>query len=246
MGMTAEVTAKEKEPRDAANPEALLRQWEPLARRLAHRFEWAAEREDLEQVARLALLQAASRFDPTRGGSFSSFAVPTIVGELCRYVRDQALTVRIPRRWWDLRSRLKRAVEEMEQELGRGPTAAELAERLRVDEEDVAGALGVHECCHLASLDEPSEDSEGKAIGSLSGVIGTADPLMDAVERRIAMRQAMAGLPLRLRRILARRYFEGWSQREVGRDLGLSQMQISRLERQALAQLRDEFCTGAA
>jgi RNA polymerase sigma-B factor len=241
MGRMGDVAAMEKKAPDSVDPEMLLRQWEPLARRLAHRFDWAADREDLEQVARLALLQAARRFDGTRGSQFSSFAVPTIVGELCRYVRDQALTVRIPRRWWDLRKRLKRAVEEMEQELGREPTAPELAERLGVDEEDVAGALGVHEFCHLASLDEPAEDTAGETMGSLSGVIGAADPLMEAVEGRIAIRQAMAELPVRLRRILARRYFEGRSQREVGEDLGLSQMQISRLERQALARLRVDF-----
>jgi RNA polymerase sigma factor (sigma-70 family) len=242
MGRMGDVAAKEKKALDSVDPEMLLRQWEPLARRLAHRFDWAADREDLEQAGearfgsakvfrrasaggrspgRLALLQAARRFDGTRGSQFSSFAVPTIVGELCRYVRDQALTVRIPRRWWDLRKRLKRAMEEMEQELGREPTAPELAERLGVDEEDVAGALGVHEFCHHHSLDEPAEDSEGETMGSLNGVIGAADPLMEAVEGRIAIRQAMAELPVRLRRILARRYFEGRSQREVGEDLGL-------------------------
>jgi RNA polymerase sigma-B factor len=241
MDRMRDVAAKEKKALDAIDPEALLRQWEPLARRLAHRFDWAADREDLEQVARLALLQAARRFEPSRGYCFSSFAVPTIVGELCRYVRDHALTVRIPRRWWDLRIRLKRAVEEFEQELGREPTAPELADRLGVNEEDVAGALEAPEFCHPDSLDDVCQSADGESIGSLTGVIGAEDPRLEVVERTIAFRQAMAELPARMRRILTRRYFEGRTQWEVGRDLGLSQMQISRLERRALARLREEF-----
>ena len=108
--------------------EALLRQWEPLVRQLAFRFEGVAEREDLEQIARCALWQAARRFDPTRGCQFTTYAFPTIQGALLRYLRDRALPVKIPRAWWELRPRLRREAEVCTQELGREPTVADRLE----------------------------------------------------------------------------------------------------------------------
>jgi RNA polymerase sigma-B factor len=219
--------------------EALLQRWEPLARYLARRFVGALEREDLEQVARLALLRAARRFDPTLGWQFSTFAAATILGDLRRHLRDRGPAIRFPRRWWELRPRLEQARERLAQALGREPTLPELAARLAVSEEEVAGALGVQELCYPRPLDEPRATPEEGEPESLAGRIGGADPRLEAVEQRVAVRQAMEALPARLREILQRRYFQGWSQQEVGRELGLSQMQISRLERRALAQLRD-------
>jgi RNA polymerase sigma-B factor len=233
-------TATHRPPLNTTAEEALLRQWEPLARRLAHRFEWAAEREDLEQVARLALLHAARRFDPARGSQFSSFVFLTILGDLHRYIRDCGPAIRIPRRWWDLRLRLKQAVETVEQGCSREPTVPELAEQLGVSEEDVVGAMGVHELFHPTSLDEPPAGRKGEENELLAGKLGADDPLLEVVELRIALRQAMEALPARLRDILERRYFQGRSQQEVGRALGISQMHVSRLERQALVQLRAE------
>jgi RNA polymerase sigma-B factor len=219
--------------------EALLKRWEPLARYLARRFVGALEREDLEQVARLALLRAARRFDPTRGWQFSTFAAATILGDLRRYLRDRGPIIRCPRRWWELGPRLEQARERLAQGLGREPTIPELAARLAVSEEDVAGALGLKELCHPRPLDEPRLTCEGDEPDSLAATIGGADPRLEAVEQRVAVGQAMEALPARLREILQRRYFQGRSQQEVGRALGVSQMQISRLERRALAQLRD-------
>src|SRR5437879_826563 len=128
---------------DPIAEEALLRKWEPLvlriARYMALRFEGNVESEDLEQVARLALLQAARRFDPERNCRFSTFAYSTIMGHIRHYLRDRAPAVRIPRRWVDLRPRLKRAAEELAQALGREPSVGELADRLGVSEEEVTG-----------------------------------------------------------------------------------------------------------
>ena len=221
--------------------EALLQRWEPLARLLAHRFTGAAEREDLEQIARLAVLEAARRFDPVRGTQFSTFAVHTILGHLRHYVRDRAPAVRIRRRWWEMRPRLERAREQLEQELGREPTIGEVAARLTVSEEDVAAVLAAQELFRLERLDRPWATPEGLTAEPLAETIGGADPGLEAVEQQIVIRQAMARLPARLRDVLQRRYFQGRSQQQVGRELGVSQMQISRLERKALDQLREEL-----
>jgi RNA polymerase sigma-B factor len=223
------------------NEEALLQRWEPLARYLAHRFVGALEREDLEQVARLALVQAARRFDPARGCQFSTFAAVTILGELQRFLRDRGPAMRVPRRWWELRPRLEKARERLAQLVAREPTVTELAAQLAVSEADVAGALGVYELYHLQPLDHPHTTPEGGEPESLAGTLGFTDPRLEAVEQQVGFQQMMQRLPDRLREVLQQRYFQGRSQREVAFELGVSQMQISRLERRALAQLREEL-----
>lgn len=223
------------------NEVALLQRWEPLARYLALRFVGALEREDLEQVARLALVQAIRRFDPARGCQFSTFAAVTILGELHRYLRDRGPAMHIPRRWWELRPRLEKARERLAQLVAREPTVTELAAQLAVSEVDVAGALGVYELYHLQPLDQVRTMPEGGEPESLAGTIGSADPRLEAVEQHVAFQQVMQLLPDRLREVLQQRYVQGRSQREVARELGVSQMQISRLERRALAQLREEL-----
>jgi RNA polymerase sigma-B factor len=241
MKVTLNTAERERRSQSAAEEDALLQQWEPLARYLAHRFAGAAEREDLEQVARLALLRAARRFDPAQGTQFRTFAAQTIVGHLRHYIRDQAPAVRIPRRWWELRPRLERAREQLAQGLGREPTLGEMAARLAVREEDVAGVLAAVEFSRFERLDHPRATSEGRPTEPVSETIGCPDPQLEAVEQHVALQQVMMRLPTRLRDVLERRYFQGRSQQQVGRDLGVSQMQISRLERKALEQLRGEL-----
>lgn len=226
------------EPVDA---EKLLREWEPIVRRLAGRWGNAAEREDLEQVARIALWQAARRFDPERGCSFKAFAFPTIRGALQRHLRDRGGAIRVPRSWWELRSRLQRQAEAAAQELGREPTLPELADCLGVTEEEIAGALAVRDLSHPASLDEPREGQGREETEPLAATIGAVDPHLEAVELRVVVRQAVARLPERLREVIERRFFTGMSQKAVGRNLGISQVHVSRLERWALARLRAEL-----
>jgi RNA polymerase sigma-B factor len=233
------ITAEER--RDTAAEEALLRRWEPLARQLAGRFNRAAEREDLEQVARLALVQAARTYDPDRGCQFSTFAVRTILGAIQHYVRDRAPAVRIPRRWWDLRPRLHEEAAAFAQAAGREPTVAELAERLGASEEDVAGALEVHVLYRPMSLDDPCVRPDSTGAEPLAGSLGVIDPHLEAAEQRLVLQQALDELPRRLREILRRRFFQGQTQHEVARLMGLSQMHVSRLERQALSRLRHEL-----
>ncbi len=218
--------------------EQRLRQWEPLARQLARRFADCAECEDLEQVARFALWQAVQRFDPTRGCQFYTFAVPTIVGALQRYLRDRRSSIRIPRRYWDLRHHMKRMEDVLAQALEREPSIAELSARTGVSEEEVAGAIGVQDLLYPVSLEEVYEGSEGEATQALAERIGAIDPVFEATEQRIVVRQAVEELPSELRNILEQRYFLGATPQEVARQLGIAQIQVARLERRALARLR--------
>jgi RNA polymerase sigma-B factor len=239
-------TAIANRPLDPAAEEALVRQWEPLAlsiaRRLAHRWEGVVDQEDFEQTARIGLLQAARRFDPARNCQFSTFAYPTIVGVLLHYLRDRATAGHIPRQWFELRPRLMQTAEKLAQALGRRPTCLELAEELEVSEEEIAGALGICEFYYPASLDETREDREGEERLSLFGQIRVVDSLLRAAELRVALGRALEELPVRQHEVLRLRYFQGLSQREAGERLGLSQMHVSRLERRALAWLREELC----
>jgi RNA polymerase sigma-B factor len=207
---------------------------------MARRFAGTVDREDLEQVARVGLLQAARRFDPSRG-QFSTFAFPTVAGEIQRYLRDDAPVLTFPRRWYTLRSKLRRTAGELARSAGREPTIAELADRMGMDEEQVARVLGLRECYLPASLDELQEGSEGAERESLGDEIGRTDPLLEALELRVALRQAIDALPSRLGEVLRLRYFDELSQAETGRRLGVSQMHVSRLEQQALTALRREL-----
>lgn len=223
---------------DRAVEEALLKRWEPLARQVAGRFNRAAEREDLEQVARLALLQAVRTYDPGRGCQFSTFAARRILGAIQHYVRDRGASVRIPRRWWDLRPRLQQEAAAFAHLVGREPTVTELSERLGVCEEDVAGALEVHLLYRPLSLDDPCASPERPTAEPLAGSLGACDPHLEAIDQRLALQQAMAELPRRQREIVRLRFYQGLTQQEVAEQMGLSQMHVSRLERQALTRLR--------
>jgi RNA polymerase sigma-B factor len=218
-----------------------LQQWEPLARRLACRFADRAERDDLEQIARFALWKAALRFDPMCGSQFFTFAVPTIIGSLRHYIRDQRSPVRIPRRWWEQHPHQKRMADALADRLGREPTVAELASWLGVSEEDVAGTMAIKDLLHPLSLDDVREGADGEETEALSGRIGAIDPLFEATEQRIMVGQALAGLPAELRDIIERRYFRGQPPEEVARQVGVSRLQVLRLERKALVWLREEL-----
>jgi RNA polymerase sigma-B factor len=241
MVKSQEAITWERRETDPSTEEALLRRWEPLVRHLACRFAGAADCEDLEQIARLALLRASRRFDPSRGCKFGTYAFPTIAGALLHYLRDRTPAAQIPRRLWDLRPRLSRASEALAQDLGRQPTVSEIAERLGESEEDVAAAIGAHDWLHPLSLDEIRESAAGEETEALAERVGATDSLLEAAELRILVRQALGELPARLRHVLQRRYFQQRTQMEVSRELGLSQMQISRMERQALARLRSHL-----
>jgi RNA polymerase sigma-B factor len=218
-----------------------LRQWEPLVRQLSRRFAESGECEDLEQIARVALWQAALRFDPGRGFQFYTFAYPTVLGALRRYVRDCRAPIRVPRRCWDLCHHLRRMEDALVQELGRAPSVAELAVRAGVSEKEMVDATGVSNALRPLSLDAVYEGSGGEPTQGFMERIGTTDPVFEATEQQIVVREAVERLPPDLRDILQWCYFQDWSPREIARQLGISQAQVARLERRALALLRQDL-----
>jgi RNA polymerase sigma-B factor len=220
---------------DTQARDALVRRYLPLAKSIAQRFRGRSEpMDDLVQVASLGLVQAIDRFDPARGTTFSTFAVPTITGELKRYFRDKTRLVRPPRAMYDLRGRIDKAVDELSPDLGRAPTVAEVAEYLGSTVELVLEAREATEACRVASLDGLREDDEPP----LEERIPDEEPGFDRVEHSATLATLLERLPKRERRILCLRYGAELTQSEVGALVGVSQMQVSRLERSALAALR--------
>jgi len=191
-------------------------------------------RDDLRQMALLAMVKAADRFEPARGVAFATFASRTIDGELKRQFRDRSWAVRPPRGLQELHLALRRADEELTQELGRHPRIGELAERLDVNEEDVLEALEAGAAHHADSLDVPLGDGERTAEDRL----GAGDAGYGRTEGRMVVADLLATLPERERTILALRFYENLSQEEIAERIGVSQSYLSRLLRRTLLDLR--------
>ena len=222
--------------------EQLVRSAMPFAGRLARRYRGRGEpMDDLEQVARLGLLKAVDRFDPERG-AFTGFAAATIIGELRRHFRDRTWGVHVPRRMQELSIEVNRASTEMTAKLRRSPTVAELAERLRVDEEDVLAALETAAAYTPLSLNMPARAESEAELGDL---IGGADVGLEAVDDRLTVASLLCRLPERERRILALRFYGNKTQTEIATELGISQMHVSRLLSRALAWLREAMLSDA-
>lgn len=204
-----------------------------LARRFANRGQ---PLDDLIQVASLGMLKAVDRFDPGLGIEFSTYATTTIVGELKRHLRDKGWAVRAPRRMQELYLNLSQVIDTLGQELGRSPTISEMANEVGASEEEVLEALEAGQAYRFASLDAPKGDGEGGE--SLGDRIGHEDTELDRVEGRATLDPLLRQLPLRQRQVVELRFFEGLTQSEIARRLGISQMQVSRLLTRSVAQLR--------
>jgi len=216
----------------------LVRRYLPLARHVAARYSGGGEPiDDLEQVASLGLVKAIDRFDPARGVSFSSYAVPTIAGELRRHFRDHTWSLRVPRDIQELAVKVTRVEPALQLELGRAPTAAELAERLDCSLERLLEARDAAGANRMSSLDAPvSSEEEG---ASLAELLGAADERLEHLERSMTVDAALEHLSDRDRTILRLRFQEELTQAAIGERIGLSQMHVSRLIRQALVTLRE-------
>jgi RNA polymerase sigma-B factor len=236
MTTTVDVSTNRRHDHDRLSREELTERYLPLARHLARRYKGGnAELDDLYQVAAFALVKAIDRFDPDRGIAFSSFAVPTIVGELKRHFRDHGWVVRVPRDVQELKLKLDRLVDALTAELGRQPTPGELAERTGASLEHVVEALGAASAHYPDSLDRPVGEDGEDGIGQL---IGGEDPGYQDVENCDLVDGLLATLPERERLILRMRFEQELTQAEIGRRLGVSQMHVSRLIRKSIAQLQ--------
>jgi RNA polymerase sigma-B factor len=217
-----------------------------IARGIARRFRGrGAEDDDLEQVACLGLMKAAAGYRPDDGVPFIGYAVPTIRGELKRYFRDCTWTVRIPRSLQELQGKIAAVLPLLTQELGREPAVEEIAERLRAPVEDVRQAEAARGCFNVLSLDRPTDDGE-LVLGD--AVADDEDPYLQQLETVDMLGPVVAELSPRDRRILELRFVENWKQADIGAELGISQMQVSRLLTRILAELRNrlEPATAAA
>ena len=218
--------------------EQLVQRFLPLARQLARRYQRGGEPlDDLTQVASLGLLKAIDRFDPTRETAFSSFAVPTILGELKRHFRDKGWSVRVPRDLQELAVKLEPANEGLTRELGRAATPGELAQRLGVTLEQVLEAREAAGAYRAVSLDRPREDDEeGDGLGVAFGI---EDPGFGEAEDSATVQRLMRVLTDREREVLRLRFAEDLTQAEIGTRIGVSQMHVSRIIRQAIGRLRE-------
>jgi RNA polymerase sigma-B factor len=220
--------AEYRRTRDRALRNELVQDHMRLAEFLARRFANRGEPlDDLRQVALIGLVKAVERFEPDRGLQFSSFATPTIQGELKRHFRDKGWAVRVPRRVQELHLELDRTISTLSQELGRPPTPHEIAQRAGVDEEEVLESMEASSLYRLPSLDSGRPDDDGG--GSPSERIGGFDLELDAVENRVAVGELLSVLPAREQKIVYLRFFEGLTQSEIAEQIGISQMHVSRL-----------------
>jgi RNA polymerase sigma-B factor len=224
---------------DPAAREALVQRFLPLARQLARRYQRGGEPlDDLVQVASLGLLKAIDRFEPDRPTAFSSFAVPTILGELKRHFRDKGWSVRVPRDLQEMAVRVERVSDTMARDLGRAPTPAEIAEHIGTTTERVLEAREAAGAYRAVSLDRPRDDDEDG--DGMAETFGVEDPGFGLAEDSATVERLMAVLTDREREVLRLRFAEDLTQSEIGARVGVSQMHVSRLIRQAVARLRNE------
>lgn len=194
--------------------------------------------DDIVQVGMLGLLGAIRRFDSSFGRSFEAFAVPTIIGEIKRFLRDKTWDVHVPRRIKELGPRIKATVEALTIELQRSPLVSEVAERLEVSEEEVLEAMEMGRSYQALSMDHSIEsDSDGSTV-TLFDVVGREDEEYEKTNRRMIVADAMSVLSEREKQIIQLTYLEQLSQKEAGEKLGISQMHVSRLQRKAVKKLQ--------
>ncbi|MBI3910776.1 MAG: SigB/SigF/SigG family RNA polymerase sigma factor [Armatimonadetes bacterium] len=208
---------------------------EALAAKFARR---GAPVEDLIQVASIGLVQALDRFDPDRGVKFTTYAINNMVGEIKHYFRDFTWVVKVPRRLQERSAAMQHAEEELRRRNGSAPMISELAEFLNLSEEQIVEAMEMGYMYRPFSLDSQVALEDEQPEDRLADLIGREDHGLTEVVEHASLRRALDGLDTRKQWILRRRYFDDWSQSEVGQALGISQMHVSRLEREALKELR--------
>jgi RNA polymerase sigma-B factor len=217
----------------------------PLARGLARRYHRGTEPlDDLVQVASIGLLGAIERFDPERGREFTTYAIPTITGELKRYYRDHGWALKVPRGDKDRVVALTRAIEELSARHGRSPSPAELAAHAGMPLEQVLAGLELAAAAWPASLEDPGGRLDGEPC-TIGESVGCDDPTLELVECRDVVTRSVRALSPREHRVLYLRFVEDRTQREIGADIGVSQMQVSRILRTALERSRASAGAGS-
>ncbi|GAA1695967.1 SigB/SigF/SigG family RNA polymerase sigma factor [Fodinicola feengrottensis] len=228
----------EEDPRRADVRDRLVTEYLPVAEHVALRFRNRGEpHDDLVQVARLGLVKAVDRFDPAHGSDFLSFAVPTIMGEVRRYFRDASWAVRVPRGAKELHLAVSSAAAELSQRIGSAPTPTQLAEHLGMSLQQVYEGLEAGRAYHADSLQAPAPGFS--ADTPLAETLGEEDSRLELVDNHEALKPLLAALPERERRILLLRFFGNLTQTKIAEQVGVSQMQVSRILGRTLEQLRE-------
>jgi RNA polymerase sigma-B factor len=224
----------------------LVKKYEDLVVSLAKRYSRGKSlHEDLIQVGMIGLLAALKRYDPSFGKSFESFAVPTIVGEIKRYIRDKTWSVHVPRRIKEIGPKIKKAVEALTTDLQRSPKVQEIADYLGATEEEVLEAMEMGKSYHALSVDSSIEaDSEGSTV-TLLDLVGSKESGYETVDHQLLLKKAFEVLSEREQAIIHYSYFDNLSQKDAGDKLGISQMHVSRLQRRALSKLREAIRTNS-
>lgn len=224
-------------PDDPAAREELVLLHRPLAEYLARRFSGRGEaREDLEQVATVALIKAIDRFDLSREVKFSTYATATIVGELKRHFRDKGWALRVPRRLQETGLKVSKAISELSQQLGRSPTIREIAKATGLEQDEVLEGMETAQAYSTASLDAPADEEGTSSVQRL----GEVDETLELLDAWATVAPVLKTLPARERRILYLRFFRGLTQTQIALELDISQMHVSRLLSRTLGVLREK------
>ena len=224
----------------AEDRERLVSSYIPLVHRLSRRFRDCGEaQEDLVQVGCIGLLKATKKFDPDRGVSFITYAVPVIVGEIKNHLRDHGWAVKVPRKIQTQKLAVQRAVESLGHILGRSPTFSEIAEATEISEAEIYDTFEVGNYGRPLSLDAEYDGNGTKDISTAMDYIGAEDPQFEKLEDRMDLGQTFCSLTKREKAIIYMKFYVGLSQTEIAKRLGISQMHVSRLQRHALGLLKE-------
>lgn len=234
------LSAEYASTKDTELREMLVLQHQRLVRSIASRFAGSGESlEDLIQVGNIGLMNALDRYDPSQGTRFSTFATPTILGEIKRYFRDKTSTIKMPRALQELQQVTRRAVQALTICLGRGPTISEVASYLNISEEQVTTAMESGEAMRPLSLESQTTFSNSSGQVNLQDILGESDIDLLKFEKFGDLRNALSILNAREHEVIALRFFDELSQAKIAQKLNISQMHVSRLQRRALKRLRD-------
>ncbi|WP_163971708.1 RNA polymerase sigma factor SigB [Oceanobacillus halotolerans] len=236
----------QENPTDEAIQEQLVLTFNDLVESIARKYSKNSTiHEDLVQVGMIGLLAAVRRFDASQGKTFESFAIPTIVGEIKRYIRDKTWSVHVPRRVKELGPKIKNAVDELMIQNQESPTVQEIAKYLDVSQEDILETMEMGKSYKALSVDRKVEaDSDGSTVAILD-LIGKDEKAYDTIDQKLVLEKIMPVLSEREQQILRYTYFENLSQKETGDLLGISQMHVSRIQRRSLRKLRETIHSGS-
>ncbi|WP_079525645.1 RNA polymerase sigma factor SigB [Halobacillus hunanensis] len=234
------ITILQENPQDEEIQEKIVLAYRDLVESIARKYSKNSTiHEDLVQVGMLGLLAAIRRYDAEFGKSFESFAIPTIIGEIKRFIRDKTWSVHVPRRIKELGPKIKKAAEELTSVLQRSPSVIEIADYLEVSEEDVLETMEMGKSYKALSVDRKIEaDSDGSTVTILD-LIGNQEDGYNQIDQKMLLQKVLPTLNEREQEILQCTYFENMSQKDTGERLGISQMHVSRLQRRALRKLRE-------